>query len=463
MNRFLLILALVIPQPSFGEPLNLPETLKEQLKKLVTEYPSEFGVRIDDIARGETVFAGNQDAPLNPASVMKLVTTKAAIDLLGVGFRWKTEILIDGALQGKSLTGDLYFRGGGDPTLDLMRFKSLLKNIYDLGIHSINGNVYVDRSIFPTERHDPSLFDNEPWRPYNAGPDALLINANVFDVRFIPNQETKTVDLISSPSNINIINELKLVDQPCTKWPKKPVIMQGQIVFQGAYPASCGIKQRQYNFLAPSVYFENIFLTEWTALGGVINGQILDKTTPESAQELLSIQSEPLASALRLTNKWSSNVAARNIFLTLSLQPNTASDIAASRSIINDWAIKRGFNTEGFFIDNGSGLSRSARVSASLISEILNAAWIDASMPEFVSSFSIPGVDGTLETRFTHSIVNARAHLKTGSLEDVRSIAGYLHLSNGRTLSIVIIMNSGTLTKNPETLEHLVESLYDTQ
>ena len=137
---------------------------------------------------------------------MKLVTTKAALDLLGLGFRWKTDVLIDGARQSKSLTGDLYFRGGGDPTLDLMRFKLLLKHIYDLGIHAINGNVYVDRSIFPSDTYDPGQFDDEPLRPYNVGPDALLVNANVFDIRFIPNQETQTVDLISSPENFNIIN-----------------------------------------------------------------------------------------------------------------------------------------------------------------------------------------------------------------------------------------------------------------
>ena len=193
------------------------------------------------------------------------------------------------------------------------------------------------------------------------------------------------------------------------------------------------MKQRQYNLASPSFYFENIFLTEWEALGGTLDGQILDKRTPESAQEFLNIESEPIASAIRLTNKWSSNVAARNIFLTISLQPNEAADITTSRLRIKDWADQRGFDTQGFFIDNGSGLSRVGRIPISLVSDILNAAWMDASMPEFVSSFSIPGVDGTLATRFTHSPVNARGHLKTGYLEEVRSIAGYLHLSNGRT------------------------------
>lgn len=461
MIRFLLILALVIPQTSFGDSLSLPEALRERLEMLVTQHPGEFGVRIDDIKLGETVFAGNQSTPLNPASVMKLVTTKAAIDLLGVGFRWKTDVLIDGILQSKTLTGDLYLRGNGDPTLDLMRFKLLLKSIYDLGIHSIKGNVYADRSSFPPDTHDPGKFDDEPLRPYNVGPDALLVNANIFNVRFIPNQESQSVGLISSPSNFNIVNDLKLADRPCAKWPKTPSINNGRIVFQGSYPAACGMKQRQYNLVSPSFYFENIFLTEWEALGGTLDGQILDKRTPESAQEFLNIESEPIASAIRLTNKWSSNVAARNIFLTISLQPNETADITTSRLRIKDWADQRGFDTQGFFIDNGSGLSRVGRIPISLVSDILNAAWMDASMPEFVSSFSIPGVDGTLATRFTHSPVNARGHLKTGYLEEVRSIAGYLHLSNGRTLSIAIIMNGDTLTKNPKTLERLVESLYE--
>ena len=462
MARFLLILLLLIPLASFGKELKLPDTLQTRLDHLVKNYPTGFAVQIDDITHNNTIYAGNENTPLNPASVMKLISTKAAIDLLGLGFRWETDILINGTVSNKVLIGDLYFRGSGDPTLDLPRFHKLLKKIYDMGIQSIEGNTYVDRSSFLLAPHDPSQFDEEPLRPYNAGADALPINANVFDIQFIPNQEKKTVTLISSPLNAPISNQLKLVNKPCTRWPKNPFIENEHIVFRGSYPATCGIKERQYNLLSHSLYFKNAFLSKWSALGGTLTGKILEDKTPESAQLLLTTKSEPLASALRLTNKWSSNLAARNIFLTLSAQQNKTGDLTQSRLIVENWGKGRGLDTKGLVIDNGAGLSRDGRTTASLISEILKMAWMDPSMPEFVSSLSIPGVDGTLGKRYRFGPAEAKAHLKTGYLEGVRSIAGYLHLPGGRTLSIVIIMNHESLTKTSNTMENLVQHLYET-
>ena len=462
MVRFLLILLLLIPLGSFGEVLKLSDTLKTRLDHLVKNYPTGFAVQIDDITHNNTIYAGNENTPLNPASVMKLISTKAAIDLLGLGFRWETDILINGTVSNKVLTGDLYFRGSGDPTFDLPRFHKLLKKIYDLGVQSIEGNIYVDRSSFSLDPHDPSQFDEEPLRPYNAGADALPINANVFDIQFIPDHDNKRVNLISSPINAPIINQLKLVDRPCTQWPKNPIVENQRIVFRGSYPAPCGFKQRQYNFLSHSLYFKNAFVSEWSALGGALTGKILESKTPDSAQLLLTTKSEPLASALSLTNKWSSNLAAKNIFLTLSAQQNKTGDLPQSRLIVENWGKGRGLDTRGLFIDNGAGLSRDGRTTVSLISEILKVAWLDPSMPEFVSSLSIPGVDGTLEKRYSLSPVEAKAHLKTGYLEGVRSIAGYLHLPKGRTLSIVIIMNHESLTKTSKTMENLVRHLYET-
>jgi D-alanyl-D-alanine carboxypeptidase/D-alanyl-D-alanine-endopeptidase (penicillin-binding protein 4) len=462
MARFLLILLLLIPLVSFGKEFKLPDTLQTRLDHLVKNYPTGFAVQIDDITSNNTIYAGNENTPLNPASVMKLISTKAAIDLLGLGFRWATDVLITGIVLNKVLIGDLYFRGSGDPTLDLPRFHKLLKKIYNMGIQSIEGNIYVDRSSFSLVPHDPSQFDEEPLRPYNAGADALPINANVFDIQFIPNQEKKTVTLISSPLNAPISNQLKLVDRPCTRWPKNPIIENQHIVFRGSYPATCGIKERQYNFLSHSLYFKNAFVSQWSALGGTLTGKILEDKTPESAQLLLTTKSEPLASALRLTNKWSSNLAARNIFLTLSAQQNKTGDLTQSRLIVENWGKGRGLNTEGLIIDNGAGLSRDGRTTASLVSEILKMAWMEPSMPEFVSSLSIPGVDGTLGKRYSLSPVEAKAHLKTGYLKGVRSIAGYLHLPEGRTLSVVIIMNHESLTKTSKTMEKLVQQLYET-
>lgn len=463
MPRFLIFLTLFISQASFGNELTLPSTLKTRLEHLVSNYPSGFAAEVRDVQSRQIIFSGNREVSLNPASVMKLLTTKVAIDLLGIGFRWNTDVLTKGMIKNNTLDGDLYFRGSGDPTLDLVRFKALIKSIHDFGIHSIKGNVFVDRSNFPDNTHDPGHFDNEPLRPYNAGADALPINANVFNIHFVPRPGMQAVDLISSPLNAPVVNQLKVVPGACAKWPKNPVIENGQIYFRGTYPLSCGVKQRQYSLLSPSLFFENAFRTEWTTLGGTFDGSILENKTPDDAKMFLESTSEPIASALRVTNKWSSNIAARNIFLSLSLHLSQTASLKISRSLVRQWIDDHGISSKGIFIDNGSGLSRDARVTVAAISEILNVAWLDPSMPEFISSFSIPGVDGTLKNKFHSSPVNAKAHLKTGYLEGVRSIAGYLHLPQGRTLSVVIIMNHDSLTKSSKTMENLVESLFKTK
>ena len=463
MPRLLIFLTIFISQASFGSELTLPATLKARLEHLVSNYPSGFAAEIRDMHNRQIIFSGNREVSLNPASVMKLLTTKAAIDLLGIGFRWNTDVLTKGIIKNNTLDGDLYFRGSGDPTMDLVRFNALLKSIYDVGIHSIEGNVVIDRSNFPDNTHDPGHFDNEPLRPYNVGADALPINANVFNIHFIPRPETQTVDLISSPLNAPVVNQLQVSTGACAKWPKNPIIENGQIYFRGAYPLSCGIKQRQYSLLSPSLFFENAFRTEWATLGGTFDGSILENKTPNDAKMFLESTSEPIASALRVTNKWSSNLAARNIFLTLSLQLSEQADLEISRTLVKRWAENHGISTKGVFIDNGSGLSRNGRVTVAAVSKILNVAWLDPSMPEFISSFSVPGVDGTLKSKFHSSPVNAKAHLKTGYLEGVRSIAGYLHLPQGQTLSVVIIMNHESLTKSSRTMENLVESLFQTK
>ena len=178
MPRFLVFLTLFISQASFGNELTLPDNLKARLEHLVSNYPYGFAAAVWDIQNRQIIFSGNREVSLNPASVMKLLTTKVAIDLLGIGFRWNTDVLTKGMIKNNTLDGDLYFRGSGDPTLDLVRFKALIKSIHDFGIHSIKGNVFVDRSNFPDNTHDPGHFDNESLRPYNAGADALPIHAN---------------------------------------------------------------------------------------------------------------------------------------------------------------------------------------------------------------------------------------------------------------------------------------------
>ena len=115
--------------------------------------------------------------PMNPASVMKLVTTFAALDLLGPAYVWSTPVYVDGSVQNGTLNGNVYIKGQGDPKLVLERLWLLLRRLQGLGIHQIAGDIVLDHSAFEVPEADPASFDGEPLRPYNAAPDALLIRA----------------------------------------------------------------------------------------------------------------------------------------------------------------------------------------------------------------------------------------------------------------------------------------------
>ena len=457
----ILLVGIFVPILGFGASDSIPSSLKKALDRYAAEHPSNVAIKIVNVRNAKSLYQFNADVPMNPASTMKLVTTKAALDILGSGYRWFTDVMITGKIENKTLTGDIYFVGNGDPSLDIRRFEELISAIKKRGISNVNGSIYVDRSSFLLPQHDSSLFDAKPIRPYNAGADAMLINENLFTLDFIPNVQDDSVSITSSPSAPKIQNKLKLSKGRCKTWPKTPTMKDGVIIFEGSYSKSCGEKRRQYSFFPSHDYFSHVFNKLWYDRIPSTIPPIRAAKTPASARLLYRATSEPLSSAIHRANKFSSNVVARQIFLTLSTPENELASIERSRKMLSRWLRDKNIIDEGFFIDNGSGLSRNSRLTASLLSHVLRWGWRDPSMPEFLSSLSVPGVDGTLQKRFSGDPILGRAHLKTGFLDGVRSIAGYLHLHNGETLSLVIIMSGDKLSKNRNNIESLVSLIYN--
>jgi D-alanyl-D-alanine carboxypeptidase/D-alanyl-D-alanine-endopeptidase (penicillin-binding protein 4) len=131
--------------------------------------------------------AWRSQVPVNPASIMKVVTTYAALDLLGPAYSWNTPVYVDGTVSNGVLNGNLYIKGQGDPKLVLERVWLLLRRVQGLGITTVSGDIVLDRSTFEnTAENDPAAFDGEPLRPYNASPDALLVNFKSVNMTFTP-------------------------------------------------------------------------------------------------------------------------------------------------------------------------------------------------------------------------------------------------------------------------------------
>jgi D-alanyl-D-alanine carboxypeptidase/D-alanyl-D-alanine-endopeptidase (penicillin-binding protein 4) len=400
-------------------------------------------VVVQGVDAKQALIRHNPQQAMNPASAMKLVTTYAALELLTPAYTWKTEALSEAAPVDGQLAGNLYLRGSGDPRLALEQFWLLLRQLRARGVTDIGGDLVVDRSAFALPPHDPAEFDNEPLRPYNAGPDALLVNLKSIRITLRAETGERGVSVINETPNedLRITNRLRMSDESCGDWREKfkVSVSDGTIELQGNFPAACGEKVLNLSPWPANVQVEQLFRALWRELGGTLRGKLRDGTTPATARLLAAQESPALGEVIREINKHSNNVMARQVFLTLAAERPATPEGARRR--IAAWLADKGLNLPGLVLDNGSGLSRSERISADGLAQLLLAAWKSPVMPELMSSLPLAGTDGTLKKRLGASATAGRAHLKTGYLEGVRAIAGYVLDSNDKRWVVVFLIN----------------------
>jgi D-alanyl-D-alanine carboxypeptidase/D-alanyl-D-alanine-endopeptidase (penicillin-binding protein 4) len=444
-KRLILLLAsgLLLPALSALAATTFPPAPVANALERAGVPEAAVGIHIYNLTDDELILDVAGDTLFNPASVMKLITTFAALDVLSPAFSWKTDALIDGPLFDGRLDGNLYFRGHGDPKLTLERFWLFLRELRHRGLRDISGNVYLDRSAFAIGAHDPAEFDGEPTRPYNVGADALLLNYKTVLLRFVPDEANKRIDILSEPvlPGVSIINNLALGKGHCGYWPRTPTQNANTLAFTGVFPSGCGEKSRYYSLLEPDAYFSAVFRQLWAELGGTLSGSVEAGTVPRDARLLASHESESLAEVVRETNKFSNNVMARHLFLSLGSEQGYPLTTNKARTVLNEWLASRRFDFSGLEVDNGSGLSRSSRLTPRQLGQVLIEAWKSPLMPELVASLPLVAVDGTMKKRLDESPVAGQAHVKTGYLEGVRAIAGYVKNVRGQTLSVVFFVN----------------------
>ncbi len=403
----------------------------------------------------------NAQQPLQPASIMKLVTSQAALSLLGPDFHWLTRVHMAGEMDGDVLRGDLVIEGGGDPRLAHEDLGRLLRSLRQRGLREVRGDVILDRTLFQAVTQDASAFDGQPARAYNALPDALLLDAHALTVQFRPASGRV---LVSSepPLEAFTITPPPISDQPCMRLREQlqPVLSTQGLRFEGSYPAACGERELAFHLhtLDNVAYVNAVFRTLWTELGGSLSGQVRDGRVPAGSREMLAWPSKSLAQVLVDINKQSNNVMARNLMLSLVAerggQPATAA--AASERVLA-WMAASGLPAHGTVLENGSGLSRAERVPAATLADLLDYAWQQPTMPELLASLPVAGVDGTMVRRNGDSSVRGRAHIKTGSLAGVASIAGYVTAASGRRVIVVCMVNHANANDARGAFESLLD------
>lgn len=418
---------------------------------------------VQEVGKSSTRLSWQPDKPMNPASLMKLLTTQAALETLGPAYVWLTPVWLQGSISNPGphgvLEGNLVIKGSGDPKLVLERTWLLLRRVQQLGVHEIRGDIVLDRSAFRPGEQNPGDFDGEASRPQNVQPDALLLNQRSVILTFTPDI-ARGVAVVSADAPLNdvrIDTTIALTSGSCADWRsglKAELQDPARIHFNGNYPVMCGEQTWPIAYADPKSYNARLLAGMWREMGGVLAGSVKEGIAPATLPTF-TVQSPSLAEVIRDINKYSNNTMAQQLFLTLALAQRGLGSPENAREVLAQWAQGRfGAAAQSLVIDNGSGLSRETRVNADLMARLLQYAWSGPSMPELASSLPVVGLDGTLRRVQTQP---GRAHLKTGSLRDVVGMAGYVHAASGKRYVFVAMINHPNAQGGRPAIEALLQ------
>jgi len=446
-----------------AEPAVPPRVLPAEVETLLRreKLPLDaVAVLVQEVGTRRARLDWNTHAAMNPASLVKLLTTYAALDLLGPAWTWNTPVWLNGPVRDGVLEGSLVIQGRGDPKLSFERVWLLLRRVQSLGVREIRGDIVLDQSLFAPAQGDPAAFDNEPLRPYNVSPEALLLSQKAVIYSFVPDPQRGLAFISAEPplAGVQVDASVPLLPGPCDDWRgslKATFTEPGRVRFAGTYPLACGEKQWPVAWPEPPAFPGRLLEALWRELGGRLTGTVRTGPAPAGVAPSFELTSPPLAEVVRDINKFSNNVMAQQLFLTLAQQRQSVGTPEGAREMLNLWLLERlGEPLDGVVLDNGSGLSRDTRLSASLLARLLQHAWASPVMPELMASLPVSGSDGTLRR---WKAGPGRAHLKTGSLRDVAGLAGYVLADSGRRYVLVALVNHPNAGAARPALDALVQ------
>jgi D-alanyl-D-alanine carboxypeptidase/D-alanyl-D-alanine-endopeptidase (penicillin-binding protein 4) len=457
--------------PEVAGPLARAKVPREAVSLLVTP--------VDALEDTPPRLSHRMDVAMNPASVMKLVTTYAGLDLLGADYTWATRFYADGPLSDGVLRGNLYIRGGGDPKLVLERVDAMFRALQARGVREVQGDLVLDASIFAPVARDPAEFDGEPLRPYNSTPDGLLVNFKSLILTFTPDPASGTARVRSEPpmAGVAIDATVPMTSASCGDWRgalAADFSDPNRVQLGGSYPARCGERVWPVAYADPASYARRALLAMFATAGGTVLGTAREGPVPVGARWLMDAPSLPLGDVIADVNKYSNNVMAQQIFLTLSA-PDTRDapgkrpakgqgSQEASRAVIKAWWPRAMGparpSVPAPLVENGSGLSRDERVTAAALGRLLRRAAVHPQAAVFLNSLSVAGVDGTtlgMKSRGLAPEALGNARLKTGTLRDVVAVAGYVTGRSGQRYVVVGLVNHPNAPAARPALDALVE------
>ncbi len=437
------------------------------------------------VEQGEPVIAHNAESPFVLASTAKLLTAMAALDILGSSYRWRTTAFLNGQFVDGVLTGDLLIVGGGDPMLSSDKLVSWFQLMQKRGLKQIVGNIVLDRRQFAFVEGDHLNTPLPAWHnPHHAQPDALVIDEGVVKVNIGPGPQGKTILLEPAIEGIEIVDQTKTLAK-CSAVRKTVEIefdessQNHKLVVNGEWAQDCPTYRLATSPWDHTEFSRAAILAAWLKAGGKLSGGVVEAPppakpvksrrpikaakTPKPRKPFLVLESKPLVESVRETNKWSNNLISRHLLLSLSKGfPREVATLKNAQQVLAQWLLQKGITAEDVTLENGSGLSRNERAKARTFAVLLKEAWSAKYHKDFTDSFPIVGVDGTMSGRLKRSLATGKALIKTGTLNDVRSVAGYVTTKDNKTYVMVAIVNHAHASRAVPALDAFIEWLQAT-
>ncbi len=441
--------------------INGHEKMIQQLNQLIKNDPdlqgAIAGVSIRTASSGEIIYQHQGDVRLRPASNMKLLTAAAALNVLGENYTFTTEVLADSQVKKKTLKGNLYLKGKGDPTLLKSDFDTFATAIKQLGIKKIKGNLVVDDSWYDDVRYSLDLPWSDETTYYGAQISALTASpstdydAGSVEVEVKPGKSEGNkvkVEITPKTEYVKIINHAVTVGEKG----KKDITIEREhakntIIIKGTLPLKSKAKKEWVGVWEPTRYAAALFKQSLLEQGIQVSGKIIIGVVPNNARTLAAHQSMPLSELLVPFMKLSNNVHAEVLIKEMGRVVKGEGSWEKGLEVLETEVTKFGLNTKTMVLRDGSGVSHVDLIPASQISQLLFAVQKEDWFPVYFYSLPVAGVNGKLEggslrNRMRNLTVQGKVKAKTGTLSTVTSLSGYVNTKSEQTLIFSILLNN---------------------
>lgn len=448
----------------------LPAAVAEMMKKQGVQA-EDVSILVQAVDAEQPLVALNEGVSRHPASVAKLLTTAAGLLRMGADYRWETRFYVDNLPDANGVVnGNLYIVGGGDPFLVQERFEAMVQDLRGLGLRHITGNIVMDNSLYrlSAEERDRESFDGAKWSAYNAVPDPLMVNFRTVKITIAPAGKGRAGLTMYPPvMNWQLKNQLKVNGGACGKnfAPHVKITRDDRgyaaVEISGTYSTACGPQELQVVMGEASEQFYYLFRDLWYAAGGSFDGGGQMAIRPSTAKHVHTAYSLPLSEQIAKMNQLSNNVMTRQLMLTLGTHTfGTPGSLESGRRALYDTLEAFGVPTGGMVVDNGAGLSRDTRVSAVQLMALLRNLYHSAQAEVFIRSLAVPGGEGTMQKRFVGEGLAGSVFGKTGTVNNVRSWAGYIRAASGRVYVLVMMGNGRSAVASRYMQDDLIRWIY---